>query len=148
MKLVQYEYVVSLDYYWKEQPLLYYGDNQGFSWEGVGNARYSTVSTQHAVYYGNAWTVFPNNITQLNNYGTSVEMDHNANFCGRQMGYIEEEITVSKSMAGEEKGISAAYSHPWSANNWSISVSLGGVSFSGSTILSGDKWLWGYNFIV
>ncbi len=51
-------------------------------------------------------------------------------------------------MAGEEKGISAAYSHPWSANNWSISVSLGGVSFSGSTILSGDKWLWGYNFIV
>lgn len=146
----QYVYKVSLDYYWSEQPFVYYGDNAGFAWAGVGIAKYSTVSTKHAVYFGNSWTLFPNEITELNNYGTSVGMNHDANVYGRQMGYIEEEITVSKSMAGEEKGISAAYSHPWhGGNDWSISVGIGGLSFSsGNSALNGDNWLWGYNFIV
>ncbi|WKY43478.1 hypothetical protein Q5O14_12645 [Eubacteriaceae bacterium ES2] len=146
----QIKYVVTMDYFWEEAPTVHYGDVAGLTWASYGSPIANTASSQHAINLpvSNLWSVYNNTIDTSNNLGITADLYYSpAIQLNKEMGYLEEQIFVSKGLIGQQQAISAAYGHPWFSNNWSLSIGVGGLSFSNS-ITNGDQWSWRYNFTV
>ncbi|RBP67360.1 hypothetical protein DES36_10459 [Alkalibaculum bacchi] len=142
----QYKYVVLMDYYWDGTPNVSFGDNAGLSWEPFGQPVANTAIGVHSWEYLGAILTSYHDLNLSSNSGvTSSFWYHTNTEIPYHIGYLLEEINVSKNYTGEQLTISAAYTHPWVPNDWSISVGEGGLSLGGS-IGFGDKWTWRHNF--
>jgi len=143
-----YKYVMMLDYFWDSQPVANRGDNAGLYWGYYGQPVAGTAMGIHSVNYLNLgdWTNFNHSIDLTNNEGITSNIDYNSRVVGPQIGFLSEEVWVSKNYEGHNLALSGAYSHPWFSNDWSISVGIGSLSFSGK-LAEGDKWSWRYNFM-
>lgn len=148
----QVEYLVQLSYHWSSWPVagLAYGENAAMHWGSYGQPVDGTAYGEGANRIRTGVYEYMSLPLDLgSNYGLKTEftVQNPYNVYDRHDGSIMEVIRISKDHKGDILTISGAYSHPWTANNWDISVGYGALSFSGS-FGTGDKWTWRYNFTV
>lgn len=141
----QYKYVMMMEYYWDEQPAANWGDEAGLCWSPYGSPVANTSSGSHAVNYLGEWLTFAPQLDVSSNDGIIADIGYPTHIYGPQMGFLQEEVWVSKNHTGEQLALSGAYSHPWVADGSSLDLTGGALTFSIPLEL-GNKWSWRYNF--
>lgn len=146
----QREYLVQMNFIFDGIMNFALTDSAGMHW-GNHSPVATTASTglEHRMNYNNSWRA--SDLPKLDlssNFGIGARFDvRNGTQINGNRGYFSENIKISSTHVGEELTISNGYQHPWIPNNWSITISYGGVGLSGG-IGTGDRWTWRANFKV
>ena len=144
----QNKYIFIMDYYWDENPYMNFTDCLGMAWGGYGQPVGGTASAGHAINDSRlGWQNFDHDIDVSSVDGITSKFRFPDDYLnGEQVGFLEEEVMVSKRYSGEQVSIAGAYGHLLVPGNASLSVLNGTLSFD--IPRASNRWTWRYNFTV
>lgn len=144
----QNRYIMMMEYFWDKEPQVHFGDSLGIYWGSYGNPAAGTAIGRHAINYAGTgnWMSFDHILDKSANEGITSQFGYSNEIYGPQMGFLTEEVWVSRSHINEHLTLSGAYIHPWVPGGWSMSVGYGGLSLNIPDNF-GNKWTWRYNFM-
>lgn len=149
----QSQYIFQENWDWVQEPFVQGTDFAGIHWGSKGEPESGTAYGEGAYSWNNEfYNYFNIPIDVSSSYGIAADVNFPVDDIGRYehyMGSIMQVVHINKTTnpPGSRATISSVYAHPHTPNNWSIGVSIAGVSVSGN-IGTGDQFSWQYSFTV